>query len=140
MTLILNNAQIADLLTMQEVVDVLDDAFIELAEGRGANRRRSDTFTPSTHPSGGLYGLKSMDGVIPKLGVGAIRLNSDIITFPTISDVKRRVKIPAAPNERYTGLVLLFSTTTGEPLAIFPDGTARRALLNVVDFCVSRAH
>ena len=122
MTLILNNAQIADIVTMQEVVDVLDDAFIELAEGRGANRRRSDTFTPSTHPSGGLYGLKSMDGVIPKLGVGAIRLNSDIITFPTISDVKRRVKIPAAPNERYTGLVLLFSTTTGEPLAIFPDG------------------
>jgi ornithine cyclodeaminase/alanine dehydrogenase-like protein (mu-crystallin family) len=63
-----------------------------------------------------------MDGVVPKLGVGAIRLNSDILTFPSISDVKRRVKVPAAPNERYTGLVLLFSTTTGEPLAIFPDG------------------
>ena len=69
-----------------------------------------------------MYALKSMDGVVPKLGVGAIRLNSDILTFPTISDVKRRVKVPAAPNERYTGLVPLFSTATGEPLAIFPDG------------------
>src|SRR5262245_24988155 len=122
MTLILNNAQIAELVTMQEVIDVLEDAFIELAEGRGAVRRRSDIITPSSHPSGGLYALKSMDGVLPKLGVGAIRLNSDILTFPTISDVKRRVKVPAAPNERYTGLVLLFSTSTGEPLAIFPDG------------------
>ena len=101
---------------------MLEDAFVELAEGRGAYRRRSDICTPSTHPSGGMYALKSMDGVVPKLGVGAIRLNSDILTFPSISDVKRRVKVPAAPNERYTGLVLLFSTTTGELLAIFPDG------------------
>src|SRR5262245_7299792 len=122
MTLILNNDQIAALLSMQSCIDVLEDAFVELAEGRGAYRRRSDICTPSTHPSGGMYALKSMDGVVPKLGVGAIRLNSDILTFPTVSDVKRRVKVPAAPNNRYTGLVLLFSTSTGEPLAIFPDG------------------
>jgi len=122
MTLILNNEQIANLVSMQDCINVLEEAFLELAEGRGAFRRRSDICTPSTHPSGGMYALKSMDGVVPKLGVGAIRLNSDILTFPTISDVKRRVKVPAAPNERYTGLVLLFSTSTGEPLAIFPDG------------------
>jgi len=36
MTLILNNAQIADLISMQDCVDILEDAFIELAEGRGA--------------------------------------------------------------------------------------------------------
>jgi ornithine cyclodeaminase/alanine dehydrogenase-like protein (mu-crystallin family) len=122
MTLILNNDQIASLVSMRDVVDVLEDAFLELAEGRGAFRRRSDICTPSAHSSGGMYALKSMDGVVPKLSVGALRLNSDILTFPTISDVKRRVKVPAAPNDRYTGLVLLFSTTTGEPLAIFPDG------------------
>ena len=96
MTLILNNAQIAELVSMQDCVDVLEDAFLELAEGRGAFRRRSDICTPSTHPSGGIYALKSMDGVVPKLGVGAIRLNSDILTFPTVNDTLRRVKIPAA--------------------------------------------
>jgi alanine dehydrogenase len=122
MTLILNNQQIESLVSMQDCVDVLEDAFLELAEGRGAFRRRSDICTPSAHSTGGMYALKSMDGVVPKLGVGAIRLNSDILTFPTISDVKRRVKVPAAPNDRYTGLVLLFSTATGELLAIFPDG------------------
>ena len=57
MTLILNNDQIADLVSMQECVDVLEDAFVELAEGRGAYRRRSDICTPSTHPSGGMYAL-----------------------------------------------------------------------------------
>jgi alanine dehydrogenase len=122
MTLILSNKEIAELAAMPECIEVLEDAFVELAEGRGASRRRSDICTPSDHETGGMYALKSMDGVIPKLGVGAIRINSDILTFPTINGVLRRVKVPAAPNKRYTGLVLLFSTKTGEPLAIFPDG------------------
>lgn len=122
MTLVLSNAEIAEIVSMQDCVDVLEDAFVELAEGRGAFRRRSDICTPSGHDSGGMYALKSMDGVIPKLGVGAIRINSDILTFPEINGFLRRVKVPAAPNKRYTGLVFLFSTTTGEPLAIFPDG------------------
>ena len=79
MTLILNNDQIADLVSMQDCVDVLEDAFVELAEGRGAYRRRSDICTPSTHPSGGMYALKSMDGVVPKLGVGAIEGLSQLV-------------------------------------------------------------
>ncbi len=125
MTLILSNEQMAGLVSPQECVDVLEDAFVELAEGRGASRRRSDICTPSAHPSGGMYALKSMDGVVPKLGVGAIRINSDILTFPTVSGVMRRKKLAAAPNERYTAFVLLFSTATGEPLAIFPDGAVQ---------------
>ena len=124
MTLILSNAEIADLVSMRECVDTLEEAFLELAEGRGAFRRRSDICTPTEteHGDDAMYALKSMDGVIPKFGVGAIRLNSDILTFPTVNGVLRRVKKPVAPNERYTGLVLLFSSKTGEPLAIFPDG------------------
>ena len=122
MTLILSNAEVAEVVSMKDCIDALEDAFLELAEGRGAFRRRSDICTPTGHESGGMYALKSMDGVVPKLGVAAIRLNSDILTFPEINGFLRRVKVPAAPNRRYTGLVLLFSTKTGEPLAIFPDG------------------
>src|SRR4029077_669318 len=65
-------------------------------------------------------------GVIPKLGIGAIRINSDIITFPKRGNNIRREKVPAAPNGRYCGLVLLFSTDNGEPLAILPDGVMQR--------------
>lgn len=126
MTLILSNEEIEGLLTMPEVIATLEEAYIELAEGRGVTRTRSDILTP-TKRKDTLYALKSMDGVAPKLGVGAIRINSDIVTWPKSGGgTLRRVKVPAAPGKRYVGLVLLFSTETGEPLAIFPDGVVQR--------------
>jgi ornithine cyclodeaminase/alanine dehydrogenase-like protein (mu-crystallin family) len=125
MTLILSNEDVEKLLTMPECIDVLEEAYVELAEGRGVSRRRSDCITPTTRPDA-VYGLKSMDGVIPKLGIGAVRINSDIVTFPKRGNNIRREKVPAAPNGRYCGLVLLFSTENGEPLAILPDGVMQR--------------
>ena len=125
MTLILSNDDVEKLLTMPECIDVLEEAYVELAEGRGVNRTRTDCITPTSNPDA-VYGLKSMDGVIPKLGIGAIRINSDIVTFPKKGNNVVRHKLPAAPNARYTGLVLLFSSENGEPLAIFPDGVMQR--------------
>lgn len=122
MTRILSNEDMAEILKMDELVDVLEEAFIEFIEGRGGNRLRSDIVTPTPHSEDALYALKSMDGVCPKFEMAAIRLNSDIITWPQGVGGMRRVKIPAAPNDRYVGLVLLFSTRTGEPLIICPDG------------------
>ena len=37
-----------------------------------------------------------------------------------------REKVPAAPGNRWVGLVLLFSVDNGEPLAIMPDGVMQR--------------
>ncbi len=125
MTLILSNADVEKLLTMPDCIAALEEAYVDLADGRGVTRTRSDTITP-TGRQDALYSLKSMDGVVPALGVGAVRINSDILTWPKIGNNVRRVKVPAAPNQRYTGLVLLFSTETGEPLAIFPDGVMQR--------------
>jgi ornithine cyclodeaminase/alanine dehydrogenase-like protein (mu-crystallin family) len=122
MTLILSNDDVEKLLTMPDCIEALETAYLELAEGRGVSRRRSDCVTPTSWSDDAVYGLKSMDGVIPALGVSAVRINSDIITNPLVSNARRRVKVPAAPNDRYVGLVLLFSTHNGEPLAIFPDG------------------
>ena len=125
MTLILSNNDVESVLTMKDCLDVLEDAYRELAHGRGVSRRRSDSFSETTRPDA-LYSLKSMDGIVPKLGVGAVRINSDIVTWPREGGNERRVKVPAAPNGRYVGLVLLFSTENGEPLAIFPDGVLQR--------------
>ncbi len=122
MTLILSNDDVEKLLTMPDCIEALETAYLELAEGRGVSRRRSDCVTPTSWSDDAVYGLKSMDGVIPALGVSAVRINSDIITNPLVGNARRRVKVPAAPNDRYVGLVLLFSTHNGEPLAIFPDG------------------
>src|SRR6202158_4709673 len=121
MTLILTNEDVEKLLTMAECIDVLEEAYVELAEGRGVSRTRSDCLTPTSREDS-IYSLKSMDGVVPKLGVGAVRISSDIVTWPKKGNNLRREKVPAAPGNRYVGLVLLFSTENGEPLAIFPYG------------------
>jgi ornithine cyclodeaminase/alanine dehydrogenase-like protein (mu-crystallin family) len=125
MTLILSNDDVEKLLTMPECIEVMEEAYVELAEGRGVSRTRSDCFTPTARADA-IYSLKSMDGVIPKLGVGAVRINSDIVTWPKRGNNMRREKVPAAPNQRYVGLVLLFSVDNGEPLAILPDGVLQR--------------
>jgi ornithine cyclodeaminase/alanine dehydrogenase-like protein (mu-crystallin family) len=124
-TLILSNKDVEQLLTMRECIDALELAYRELAAGRGLARTRSDCITPTSRPDT-HYSLKSMDGVIPKFGVSAVRIDSDIVSMPKVGNNIRRVKVPAAPNDRYVGLVLLFSTETGEPLAIFPDGVMQR--------------
>ena len=59
MTIILSNADVADLLTMPECIDALEDAYRELAQGRGVNRRCSDTFAPTVRKDA-LYSLKTM--------------------------------------------------------------------------------
>jgi ornithine cyclodeaminase/alanine dehydrogenase-like protein (mu-crystallin family) len=124
-TLILSNDDIEKLLSVHECIDVLEKAYIELADGRGVSRTRSDSIIatkgPATH-----YSLKSMDGIVPGLGVGAVRINSDLVTWPSEGGKVRRVKVPGAPGGRYVGLVLLFSCESGEPLAIFPDGVMQR--------------
>jgi ornithine cyclodeaminase/alanine dehydrogenase-like protein (mu-crystallin family) len=122
MTLILSNDEVEQLLTMPDCIEALEEAYREMAEGRGITRTRSDCIAPTSHSDDAIYGLKSMDGVVPSLGISAIRINSDIVTNPMIGNTQRRVKVPAAPGGRYVGLVLLFSTENGEPLAIFPDG------------------
>ncbi len=125
--LVLNNEEITAIIDMPMCIAAMETAYRGMSEGRGVNRRRSDTLVESgPADSGRIYSLKSMDGVSPDLGVGAVRINSDIITYPEIGGQRRRVKVPAAPGERFTGLVLLFSSDTGEPLAIFPDGVVQR--------------
>ena len=54
MTLILNNQDVRNLITIEDVIDVLEFAYKELAEGRGALRRRSDTIVKSDTAPGAM--------------------------------------------------------------------------------------
>ena len=125
MTLILSNDDVARLLTVEDCMAALEPAYVELANGRGINRTRSDAIIAHRTLPDAVYGLKSMDGIVPSLGVGAVRINSDIISWPKVGNAQRRSKIPAADG-RWVGLVLLFSTENGAPLAIMPDGVMQR--------------
>ena len=134
--LLLSNQEVGQALSMPQCMEVMEEAYRELAAGRGVNRRRSDTLAPTTRPDA-LYSLKSMDGIAPHLKVGAVRVNSDIVATPR-EGALRREKIPAAPGSRWVGLVLLFSTETGEPLAIFPDGYLQRLRVGAANGLATR--
>lgn len=125
-TRLITMAEIEEHFSITDCIDGLEPMFAEMGAGRAITDSREDVLTPVADPPEGAtdpvyHGLKSMGGSIPAMGVGAIRINSDVINWPTKNDSTVREKIPAADG-RYTGLVLLFSTNTGEPLAIFPDG------------------
>ena len=126
MTLLLSNDEVEALLPMPECLAAMEDAYRELGDDRGANGVRSEILTPTDRRTR-LYSLLTMAGVVPKFGIGAVR---DQFRYPDLAAVRRgaekRVKVPAAPNGRYVGLVLLFSAKTGEPLAIYPDGVVQR--------------
>ena len=126
MTLILGNEDVDGLLTMEDVIAALEPAYRNIAEGRAVAGGRADLVSETPYDSGARYWLKMASGIVPDLEVGTIRINSDIVTWPRDGNKLRRVKVPLAPGKRWVGLVLLFSSATGEPLAIFPDGAIQR--------------
>lgn len=122
--LVLSNEEIEKLITMEECISALEEMYRDMAEGKALNSPRIDNLAPCGY-EGAYYGFKHMGGAWPRRNIQALRINSDIITHPVLDGVPRRVKIPLAGG-RWVGLVMLFSTETGELLAIFPDGVAQR--------------
>jgi alanine dehydrogenase len=131
MTLLLSNEDVEAALAMPDCLDAMEIAYRDLGLAKGGNGLRSEVLTPTSREDA-LYSLLTMSGVIPRFGIGAVRINSDIVTWQVSPSGPRRVKVPAAPGERYVGLVLLFSTTTGEPLAIYPDGVVQRMRVGAI--------
>jgi alanine dehydrogenase len=119
-TLLLDNDDVRRVLRMRDCIEVLDAAFRDYAHGHAVNRPRSHTYTDLG--GGKHYLLKTMDGSLPRVGVHALRVTSDL----TYEHDGRRDKIPAAPGDRFVGLVLLFDIETLVPLAIVHDGYLQR--------------
>ena len=124
MTLILNNEDVERVLTMELCLDVMDRLYREVGRGNTVDVPRCDALAPFGADT--VYVLKTMSGCVPYLGMGAIRLNSDLIHWPVIDGIRRQVKVPAASGKKWVGLVLLFDMNNGEPVAIFPDGAIQK--------------
>ncbi|GAB6173980.1 hypothetical protein JCM15765_34580 [Paradesulfitobacterium aromaticivorans] len=122
--LVLSNEEISELLNMPECIAVLEQAYQDLAAGRALYSPGRDNLTPCGREDA-YYAFKHTGGTWPRRGIQALRIKSDIISHPLIEGIPCRVKLPLAGG-RWVGLVLLFSTETGELLSIFPDGVAQR--------------
>ena len=125
MTLILNDDDVASVLTMKDCISALEDAFRDMGEGSVVNAPRRDSFMVGSRPDA-YYSFKTIEGGLERLGVVAQRINSDLLTYPVVDGVARRVKVPVAPGNRYVGLIFLYSSETIELLAILNDGHLQR--------------
>ena len=123
--LILSNEEIESFLSIKTCIDALESAYISWAKGTAINRPRTDLVMPSSSEAG-VYAFKSMEAGLYDPPVVAMRINSDIIRWRQQGNRTIKTKIPSAPGDKYVGLVMLFSTVTGEPLAMFPDGVVQR--------------
>lgn len=126
MTLILSNDDMEQLLDIRELISTTEEALTEYIDGRAGNRLRTDIITPTPYREDALYSLKSMTAVIPKFGIGAARIMSDIFIWPEVDGKIRRKRLPVAPGKRFVALVIFFSTENGEPLIICQEAALSR--------------
>ena len=123
--ILLSNEEIESFLSINTCIDALEKAYASWDNGTAINRPRTDLVMPSASEAG-VYAFKSMEAGLYDPPIVAMRINSDIIRWNQQGNRTIKTKIPAAPGDKYVGLVMLFSTITGEPLAMFPDGVVQR--------------
>ena len=78
MVLLLNNDEVESLLTMDNVMQALDEAYLDLDKGLAANRPRTFTTCPTSH---GRFTANTHEGILASKKVYDIR----IVTHPVIS-------------------------------------------------------
>jgi ornithine cyclodeaminase/alanine dehydrogenase-like protein (mu-crystallin family) len=122
--LVLSNEEIDSFLSIRLCIDALEKAYRSWDAGKAINRPRTDLVLPSASESG-VYAFKSMEAGLFDPPIVAMRINSDVIRWQQQGSRLIKTKVPAAQG-KYVGLVMLFSTENGEPLAIFPDGVVQR--------------
>jgi len=118
-TLYLSNDDVARLLDVQSCVSALENAYRDLAQGDAVNRPKTYVVVPDK--AGVSYSYCTMEGVDRNLGVMAIRMKSDMNRFVEVYGRRRAEKWAGRPG-KFCGLVLLFSSRSGELLAILNDG------------------
>ena len=125
MTLAITNEEAVNLLSMKDCLAALDVAYKELANGIAVNRPRSDIHTNTPTPKQ-TFRFKSMEGVVPGLGITALRVNSDIVSWPVVDGKQRQIKVMAGPGETQCAFIMLFKNDTGELLSIIHDSYVQR--------------
>lgn len=123
--LILTNEDVEQILHMPDCVAALEEAYRDFGNQDAAEIPRSDVIVGNQRPEA-VHAFKTMSGSWPRAGVTALRLNSDIVSWPEVNGTPRRVKLPVSDGDRYNGMVLLFSTDTGQLLCTFNDGYTQK--------------
>lgn len=127
MVLLLSNSDVDQILTMKDTIDALEIVYKELDRGEAVTFPRQDLHVPLASEKEELaaHYLKTMGAASPAFKTAALRFSSDVCTWPLLGEFRRRVKLPVRDG-KWLGLILLFSSITGELLAIMPDAYLSR--------------
>lgn len=128
MTLFLTNQDVEQVLTMTECMDALEQAHKELGLGRAINGpifriltpRKKEEIPGAIDPVHHVY--TSLSASILKWNAVCNRVDSDFIHYPIVNGLRREVRLPGAPSNKFCGFVKLYSSLSCEPLAIIHDG------------------
>jgi alanine dehydrogenase len=118
-TLIINNNDVARVLTMDATIAVLEESYRQLVTREAVCRPRIDIRIPTSTP-GKTYQWGTMEGG-STAGYFAIRMKSDVVFEREYDGAVTEEKYCSRPG-LYCGLVLLTDIETGEPLAFLNDG------------------
>ncbi len=115
--LFIDNDAVSRLLDMRSCIEALEAGYRDLIKGDAIFRPRIDVYFPNETPDG-YYRWGTMEGACRTQGVFAIRMKSDMLTWPSGLTEEKFCLHPGT----FCGLVFLFSTRNAEPLAIINDG------------------
>lgn len=120
--LLIDAETVRNILPMSEVIKTQEEAFRGLLTHDSVHRGRIDIYVPNDHEDE-YYRWGTMEGASKTLGVHAIRMKSDVISWPKDEQGNwtTEEKYCVEPGT-YCGLVFLFSTRNGEPLALINEG------------------
>lgn len=118
--LFLTNDDIKQVLTMKDCIRVLEEGEREHARGELVARPRIDTLTSTLTPHR-FYRWGTMEGTSKRLQTHVIRMKSDVVYWQNVDGRVVEEKYASKPG-LFCGLIFLFDTNSGEPLAIMHEG------------------
>jgi ornithine cyclodeaminase/alanine dehydrogenase-like protein (mu-crystallin family) len=119
MTLIINNQEVQQVLTMEDTIAALEQSYLQLAAQEAVCRPRIDIRIPTSDPARN-YQWGTMEGG-STAGYFAIRMKSDVVYETEYKGVVTQEKYCVRPG-LYCGVILLTSVENGEFLAFINDG------------------
>jgi alanine dehydrogenase len=122
--LLLSNDDVQLVLQVSDCLAVLRRFFEEDASGRVLTRQRTESWLRHERPET-FYQCKTMEGAVPYLGKYAVRIDSNITQEKQLGGISRTEHLPLVSGN-WMGMLLVFSTTTGELLGWMPDGYLQR--------------
>lgn len=115
--LLINNSVVTQILDMRGCIEALETGYRDLINERAVYRGRYDLFVPNDDPKL-MYRWGTMEGASRSFETFAIRMKSDMLEWPEGKTVEKYCIQPGT----FCGIVMVFSTRNGEPLAIINDG------------------